>query len=60
MNESQFAAITAIIPADFLPHGEKIMVGDSPVDADVNGYKVLHEFIDGRDTPRFASLVRVI
>jgi hypothetical protein len=43
-----------------LPHGEKIMVGDSPVDADVNGYKVLHEFIDGRDTPRFASLVRVI
>jgi CRISPR-associated protein Cmr1 len=60
MNESQFAAITAIIPADFLPHGEKIMVGDSPVDVDVNGYKVLHEFIDGRDTPRFASLVRVI
>jgi CRISPR-associated protein Cmr1 len=60
MNESQFAAITAIIPADFLPHGEKIMVGDSPVDADVNGYKVLHEFIDGRDSPRFASLVRVI
>lgn len=60
LNVSQFAAITAIIPADFLPHGEKIMVGDSPVDVDVNGYKVLHEFIDGRDTPRFASLVRVI
>ncbi len=60
LNKDQYAAIAAIFPADFLPKGEKIVVGGSPVDVNVNGYKVLHEFIDGKGTPRFASRVRVI
>jgi CRISPR-associated protein Cmr1 len=60
LNKNQYAAITSIFPADFLPNGEKIVVGKSPVNVNVNGYKVLHEFIDGKGTPRFASQVRVI
>jgi CRISPR-associated protein Cmr1 len=60
LNKNQYAAITSIFPADFLPNGEKIVVGKSPVNVNVNGYKVLHEFIDGKGTPRFASPVRVI
>jgi CRISPR-associated protein Cmr1 len=59
LNKDHYAAIAAIFPADFLPEGEKIIVGGYPVDVNVNSYKVLHEFIDGKGTPRFESRVRV-
>jgi len=59
LSKDKYAAIAAIIPADFLPIGEKIMVESSPVNVNVD-YGVLNDFIYGKGTPRFASLVRVI
>jgi CRISPR-associated protein Cmr1 len=59
LNKDRYAAIAAIIPADFLPRGEKIMVENSSVDVNED-YGVLNVFIDGNGTPRFASKVRVI
>ncbi len=59
LSKDKYVAIAAIIPAEFLPDGEKIMVEKSPVNVNVD-YGVLNDFIDGKGTPRFASRVRVI
>jgi CRISPR-associated protein Cmr1 len=58
----QYAAVTTIMPSDFLPPGERIKVNKSIVPQDVD-FKVLHEFVDGKNgygKPRFPNAVRAI
>ncbi len=58
----QYAAVTTILPADFLPSGERIKVNHSVVPQRVD-FKVIHEFVDGKDgygKPRFPNSVRVV
>jgi len=58
----QYAAVTTIMPSDFLPPGEKIKVNKSIVPQRVD-FKVLHEFVDGKNTygkARFPNAVSVV
>ncbi len=58
----QYAAITTILPSDFLPSGEMIKVNNFIVPQRVD-FKVIHEFVDGKNgygKPRFPSAVRVV
>ena len=48
MKNGQFAAVTTIMPADFLPRNERIVVGESTVPTSVD-FRVLDEFLDGKD-----------
>ncbi len=62
LGNSQFVAVAAIIPAEFLPAGERIRVGNSVVLQNVD-FKVLDDFIDGKTgslSPRFPNAVSVI
>jgi len=58
----QYAAVTTILPSDFLPSGERIKVNHSVVPQHVD-FKVIHEFVDGKNgygKPRFPNAVRVV
>jgi CRISPR-associated protein Cmr1 len=58
----QYAAVTTIMPSDFLPSGERIKVNHSIVPQRVD-FKVLHEFVDGKNAhgkPRFPFAVSVV
>jgi hypothetical protein len=58
----QYAAVTAIMPSDFLPPGERIKVNHSIVPQRVD-FKVLHEFVDGKNAsgkPRFPNAVSAV
>lgn len=62
LSNGQYAAVTTILPSEFLPSGERIRVGSSVVPQSVD-YKILHEFLDGNngyDKPRFPNAVAVI
>jgi CRISPR-associated protein Cmr1 len=48
LQNGQFAAVTTIMPADFLPRNERIVIGESTVSTFVD-FSVLHEFLDGKD-----------
>lgn len=48
LQNGQFAAVTTIMPADFLPRNERIVIGESTVPANVD-FSVLDEFLDGKD-----------
>lgn len=60
----QYAAVTTILPSEFLPSGERIRVGSSVVPQSVDyNYSVLHEFLDGKNgygKPRFPDAVKVV
>lgn len=58
----QYAAVTTILPSDFLPSGERIKVNHSVVPQRVD-FKVIHEFVDGKNgygKLRFPNAVRVV
>jgi len=58
----QYAAVTTIMPSDFLPSGERIKVNHSIVPQRVD-FKVLHEFVDGKNAYgklRFPVAVSVV
>jgi CRISPR-associated protein Cmr1 len=58
----QYAAVTTIMPSDFLPPGEKIKVNKSIVLQHVD-FKVLHEFVDGKNPygkTRFPNAVSAV
>lgn len=62
LTNGQYAAVTTIMPSEFLPAGENIKVNDSfvPQNAD---FDVIQEFLDGKDgsgAPRFPNAVPVI
>ena len=62
LSNGQYAAITTIIPSEFLPSGEKIRVGDSVVPQHVD-FRVIHEFLDGKNgygKPRFPNAITII
>jgi CRISPR-associated protein Cmr1 len=62
LGDGQFVAVSAIIPAKFLPSGEGIRVGSWVVPQNIS-YKVLDDFLDGKNglgMPRFPNAVRVI
>lgn len=48
LKNGQFAAVTTIMPADFLPRNERIVIGGSTVPTNVD-FSVLDEFLDGKD-----------
>lgn len=48
LQNGQFAAVTTIMPADFLPRNERIVIGESTVPTNVD-FSVLDEFLDGKD-----------
>jgi CRISPR-associated protein Cmr1 len=58
----QYAAVTTIMPSDFLPPGERITVNHSIVSQHVD-FRVLYEFVDGKNgygKPRFPNAVRAV
>lgn len=58
----QYAAVTTIMPSEFLPSGEKIKVNHSIVPQRID-FKVLHEFVDGKnayDKARFPNAIHVL
>lgn len=62
LSNKQYAAVTTIMPSDFLPPDEKIKVNKSIVLQHVD-FKVLHEFVDGENgygKPRFPNAVRAV
>ncbi len=62
LSNGQYAAVTTILPAEFLPSGERIRVGHSVVPLHVD-FEVLHEFLDGKNgsgKPRFPYAVSVV
>jgi len=62
LSNKQYAAVTTIMPSDFLPSGERIKVNHSILPQRVD-FKVLHEFVDGKNgygKPRFPNAVRVV
>jgi len=48
LENGEFAAVTTIMPADFLPRNERIVIGESTVPTSVD-FSVLDEFLDGKD-----------
>lgn len=62
LSNGQHAAVTTILPSEFLPSGERIRVGHSVVPQHVD-FKVIHEFLDGKNgygKPRFPNAVTVV
>ena len=62
LGNGKFAAVSAIIPAEFLPAGAKIRVGNSVVPQRAD-FKILDGFIDGKTgslSPRFPNAVSVV
>jgi CRISPR-associated protein Cmr1 len=74
LENKEFAAVATIMPAQFLPRGEKILLGNSKkgnimsrVDVSVDIFKVLHQFLDSKVKadgdnikPRFPHAINVI
>jgi CRISPR-associated protein Cmr1 len=62
LNNGQYAAVTTILPAEFLPSGERIKVNNSIVPQQID-FNVLTEFLDGKnghDKSRFPYAVSVV
>lgn len=57
LDNGQYAAVTTIMPADFLPKGEKIRVGNSVVPEHVD-YHVIEDFLN--DKSRFPDALSII
>lgn len=58
----QYAAVTTIMPSEFLSAGENIKVNGSSVPQNAD-FKVIHDFLDSKDgsgAPRFPNAVPVI
>jgi CRISPR-associated protein Cmr1 len=48
LQNGQFAAVTTIMLADFLPRNERIIIGESAVPINID-FSVLDEFLDGKN-----------
>lgn len=62
LEDGQYAAVTTIMPAEFLPIGEKIRVDKYAVPQNID-FHVLEEFLDGKNKqgiPRFPNAVKVV
>lgn len=62
LTNGQYAAVTTIMPSEFLPAGENIKVNNSSIPQNAN-FKVIHDFLDSKDGsggPRFPHAVHVI
>jgi len=62
LSNKQYAAIMTILPADFLPSGERIKVNNFAVPQHID-FKVLHDFLDGKNgygKLRFPNAVPVV
>lgn len=62
LSNREYAAVTTVLPSEFLPSGEGIRVGNSVVPQSVD-FNVIHEFLNGKNgygKPRFPDAIKVV